>query len=180
MKISRVSKRYAKALFDEGKEKNKLDSLKDNLEELAKVYQGSDEFRSLINSPVIPEKLKKQSFTDAFRQKLDPLTFDFVLLLIESSREELLPEIINYFGQILDDYHGILRAQVFSVLPLSDDQMKSLKNKLDKMTQKNVILTQEKDASILGGFIIKINDRIIDASLKNQLDRMSEYLINTH
>lgn len=177
MKISRASKRYAQALFKEGKESDKLDSLKQDLQHIRKVYAESDEFRKLINSPVIPAQVKKRSFTDAFKDILDPLAYDFVLLLIDKGREELLSEVIDYFDKVLDDYYGILRARIFSVMPLSESQMESLKNKLDRMTNKNVILSQEKDKSILGGFIVKINDRIIDASLRNQLAQMAEYLI---
>lgn len=177
MKRSRASKRYAQALFKEGKEKNKLDFLKEDLVHLGKIYAESDEFRKLINSPVIPKEIKKKSFADAFKDILDPLTYNFVVLLIESSREELLSDVIDNFSRALDDYYGILRGKVFSVTSLSVEQLDSLKKKLDKMTDKDVILSQETDKSILGGFIVKINDRIIDASLRNQLAKMGEYLV---
>jgi len=177
VKRSRASKRYAQALFKEGKEKNKLDFLKEDLVHLGKIYAESDEFRKLINSPVIPKEIKKKSFADAFKDILDPLTYNFVVLLIESSREELLSDVIDNFSRALDDYYGILRGKVFSVTSLSVEQLDSLKKKLDKMTDKDVILSQETDKSILGGFIVKINDRIIDASLRNQLAKMGEYLV---
>ena len=180
MKGSRVSKRYAKALFKEGKEKNKLDSLRQDLDQLAKVYQESSEFRKVIDSPVIPANTKEGVFKDIFQNKIDRITFDFVLLLIRNGREHLLPEVIQFFGEILDDHQGIIRGKVYSVVSLSDDQLNELKSKLDRMTSKNVILTQSKDKSILGGFIIKINDRVIDASLRNQLSKMGEYLIEVN
>jgi F-type H+-transporting ATPase subunit delta len=180
VKGSRVSKRYAKALFKEGKEKNKLDSLRQDLDQLAKIYQKSSEFQKVIDSPVIPTNTKEAVFKDIFQNKIDRMTFDFVLLLIRNGREHLLPEVVEFFGKILDDHHGIIRGEVYSVVSLSEDQLNELKSKLDRMTNKNVILTQSKDRSILGGFIVKISDSVIDASLRNQLSKMGEYLIEAN
>lgn len=177
MKGSRVSKRYAQAIFKEGKEKNKLDSLQQDLEQLANLYHESDEFRKLINSPVIPANTKGSVFADIFQGKIDAVTFDFVQLLIRNGREYLLPEIVDSFGKILDDYKGIVRGEVQSVVRLSENQLRDLKSKLGEMTGKNVILTQTRDKKLLGGFVVKIDDRVIDASLRNQLNQMGEFLV---
>lgn len=177
MKGSRVSKRYAQALFKEGKEKNNLDSLRRDMDMLAAACQTSPEFRRLIDSPVVPRNTKEAALSDVFRNTIDAVTFNFVQLLIHNGREHLLPEVIDFFGEILDDHQGIVRGEVHSVVPLSDIQLNELKSKLNKMTGKNVILTQTKDKKLLGGFVVKINDRVIDASLRNQLSKMSEYLV---
>lgn len=176
---SRVPKRYALALFKEGKEKNKLDTLKEDLSQLSKIYEESLGFRKLIHSPVVPAKVKKEAFTDIFKNTLSNITFNFLALLISAGRENLLMDIIEYFGQTLDDFNGIVRGEVFSVVPLSEEEIKELKINLDKMTGKNVVLKQSRDESLLGGFIVKIKDRVFDASLRNQLDRMGEYLVDT-
>jgi F-type H+-transporting ATPase subunit delta len=174
---SRVSKRYAQALFKEGKEKNKLNSLGQDLDQLSRVFHKSSEFRRLIDSPIIPANTKEAAFADIFQGKIDAVTFDFVQLLIRNGREYLLPEIIDVFGKILDDYQGIIRGEVQSVVPLSEDQLDDLKSKLNEMTGKNVILTQSRDKRLLGGFVVKIEDKVIDASLLNQLSKMGEFLV---
>lgn len=177
---SRVSKRYAQALFKEGKDKDKLDSLREDLLQLAKLYEESPEFRKLVNSPVVPSKVKKESFREIFKDKLNEITFNFLELLISAGRENLLMDIIEFYGQILDDYNGIVRGEVYSVVPLSEDEIEALKKNLEKVTGKKVILSQSKDESLLGGFIVKIKDRVFDASLKNQLDKLGEYLVGAH
>lgn len=174
---SRAARRYAQALFKEAKEKDRLEPVGQDLKQIEKIYQQSPEFRQLVSSPVIPEKVKKQSVTDAFKEMLDSVTFNFLILLVEKGREALLLDIINHFNRILDEHLGIVRGQVLSVVPLSDDHLEDLKRKLDVMMGKNVILTQERDESLLGGFVVKIDDRVIDASLRNQINRMGEYLI---
>ena len=180
MRGLRVSKRYAQALFKEGKEKNKLDSLQRDMEMLAEVWQQIPEFQKLIDSPIIPRSTKEAAFSDAFQSAIDGVTFSFVQLLIHNSREHLLPDVIDFFGEILDDYNGIIRGEVQSVVPLTEVQLDELKRKLNKMTGRKVILTQTRDKKLLGGFVVKIDDRVIDASLRNQLSRMSEYLIDAH
>jgi F-type H+-transporting ATPase subunit delta len=179
VRVSRVSKRYALALFKEGKEKNKLDTLQEDLEQIAKIHEETPEFERMISSPVIPERVKEETFAAIFEDRLDPITFHFVQLLISTGREELLMDVINFFNQILDDHNGIVRGQVSSVVPFTDGQMEDLKRKLDKVIGKNVILTQVRDESLLGGFVVKINDSVIDSSLRNQLNRMGEYLMGT-
>jgi F-type H+-transporting ATPase subunit delta len=177
---SKVSKRYARALFKEGKEKDKLDVLREDLLQLEKLYEKSPEFRKLVNSPVVPSKVKKESFKEIFEGKLDKITFNFIDLLISAGRENLLMDIAEYYGQILDDHYGIVRGMVYSVLPLSEDEISELKKSLEKVTGKKVILSQSRDKSLLGGFIVKIKDRVFDASLKNQLDKLGEYLVGAH
>lgn len=177
---SRVSKRYAQALFKEGKEKGILDALREDLLQLEKLYQESLEFRKLVNSPVVPLKVKKESFKDIFEGKLNEITFSFIDLLISAGRENLLMGISEYYGQILDDHYGIVRGMVFSVLPMSEDEITELKRSLEKITGKKVILSQSRDKGILGGFIVKIKDCVFDASLKNQLDKLGEYLVGAH
>lgn len=179
MRVSRVSKRYARALFKEGKEKDKLYALREDLNQIARIYQGTPEFQRLITSPVIPAHVKKETFSVILEGRLDPITFHFVELLISAGRETLLLEVIDFFNQILDEHDGIVRGQVISVIPFSDDQLEDLKRKLDKMIGKNVILTQAQDDSLLGGFVVKINDSVIDSSLRNQLIQMGEYLTGT-
>ena len=180
MRGSRVSKRYAQALFKEGKESDRLDSLRKDMVMLAEAYHKSPEFRILIDSPIIPGNTKEAAFSEVFQEAVDTVTLDFVQLLIRNGREQLLPEVVGFFEQILDDHRGIIRGEVQSVVPLTEAQLNELKNKLNKMTGKNVILTQTKDKKLLGGFVVKINDRVIDASLRNQLSKMSEYLIDAH
>jgi len=177
VKGSRVSRRYAQALYKEGKEKNKLDSLRHDMDVLVDAHQKSPEFRRLIDSPVIPGNTKEAAFSDIFQSTIDSVTFNFVQLLIRNGRERLLPEVIDFYGEILDAHQGIIRGEVQSVVPLSEVQLNDLKSKLNEMTGKNVILTQTRDKRLLGGFVVKINDRVIDASLRNQLNKMGEFLV---
>lgn len=177
MKGSRVAKRYAQAAFETALDKKQLEIVEKDLERLAKDYADIQSFRELVDSPVIADFLKLKAFKAAYQKHLQPLTFNFVALLINKNRVAHLPQVIDNFKDLLDDHRGVLRGQVFSVVPLSDKQLKSLKISLDKETGKNVILTSHIDESLLGGFVVRLNDMVFDTSLSNKLKKLKQNLI---
>lgn len=175
---SRVSKRYARALFEFVEEGEQLEIVEKDLSELKKNYETSDEFLTLLESPVIHTSEKKRVFGDLFRKKFHTKTLNFLDLLLDKNREALLPQIIEDFLMLLDEKKGVIRGQLFTAYPFHDNQLKSLKTRLDKITGKNVILVQKVNSDLLGGFIVRMNDTVIDASLKNQLSKMWESLVS--
>ncbi len=176
---SRVARRYAQALFEVAVEKNQLTSVEVDLELLKQNYRKVEEFRTLMTSPVISNKEKQKVFTTLYKKRLQPLTFNFVSLLITKNREELLEQMFLEFADLLDEHRGIVRGEVYSVVPLSTAQISGLKKYLDKSTQKNVVLSQQIDKSLLGGFVVKINDLVYDTSLRNQLSSLRERLVQS-
>ncbi|MCB0289617.1 MAG: F0F1 ATP synthase subunit delta [Calditrichaeota bacterium] len=179
MKRSRVAKRYAQALFETALEKKQLERVEADLKLLDTEYRQSESFRQLIESPVIANPVKQQTFEVAFQQHLQPLTFRFVSLLIGKNREMHLPQIIIDFSEMLDAHRGIIRGDVYSVVPLSEGQLRELKKRLDQETGKSVILRQHIEESLLGGVMVRINDMIYDASLRNKLSKLRQNLIES-
>ena len=179
MKRSRVAKRYAKAIFEAALELKSLDQLEADFESLGKSYDESQEFRNLLNSPVVPNDTKSSVFAEIFEKRLSKAAFQFVSLLISKNREALLPQVIEDFRRLADQHRGIVRGSVHSVLPLSASQLKTLKSKMDKITGKDVVFTQEIDESLLGGVLVQIGDTVYDASLRNQLGKLRENLIQS-
>jgi len=174
---SRVAKRYALALFEAALDANKLDVVESDLHLIEQEYQQVDDFQKLINSPVISNTVKRTVITELFQNRLDAMTFDMLVLIIEKNREKYLPGVITYFRELLDAHRGILRADLYSVIPLSESQLHHLKKRLDALTGKDVIITQHIDPELLGGFRIRIKDTVFDSSLKHQLEKLRENLI---
>jgi F-type H+-transporting ATPase subunit delta len=177
--ISRVAKRYAKALFEIALEKKQLKLVEADLETLKKGYRESKEFSKVIDSPVISNQAKKQVFTEIYQRRLQKLIFNFVLLLIKKNREMLLAQVIEEFLDLSDQHHGILRGVLYSVVPLTDEQLEKLTAQLHAITGKKLIITQHEDESLLGGFVIKLQDRIYDTSLRNKLNKLRQNLIES-
>ncbi|MEJ2636301.1 MAG: ATP synthase F1 subunit delta [Calditrichia bacterium] len=174
---SRVSKRYAKALFELAREKDILTRVEDDLRGLLEEYEQSDKLQILLHSPVIQVSEKKKFLKEFFENKVHPVTFNLLLLLLEKNREGILPQIAERFMELQDEAQGILRGQLITAHPFSEKQLAEAKEKLDHLTQKNVILSQEIDAGLIGGFIIRMQDTVIDSSLRHQLSKMHESMI---
>lgn len=174
---SRVAKRYARALFEVALESKQLELVEADLKSLQESYRQSQEFSALIDSPVISTVAKQQAFSASFKKRLNDITFRFVTLLISKNREILLMQIVEEFGDLLDQHRGIVRGDVYSVTPLSEEQVKNLVAQLNRMTGKNVLITRHLDESLLGGIVIKLQDKVFDASLRNKLEKLRQTLI---
>jgi F-type H+-transporting ATPase subunit delta len=175
---TRVSRRYARALFELAQEKNQLDRIAQDLKFLENIYHESKDFTVILDSPVIHNAEKKKIFADLFEAKVHALTSHFLNLLLEKNRESLLPGIIHLFMEILDESKGIVRGQLLTAYPFTDIQLESLKSRLDRLTGKNVVLQQSIEEQLLGGFIVRMDDKVIDNSILNQLSQLRENLIS--
>jgi F-type H+-transporting ATPase subunit delta len=172
-----VAKRYARALFEVALEKKQLELVEADLRSLKESYEQSQEFSALIDSPVISTEAKQQAFSASFEKRLQDIAFRFVMLLISKNREMLLMQIVEEFGDLLDQHRGIVRGDVFSVTPLSEEQVENLVARLNRVTGKNVVITRHLDESLLGGIVIKLQDKVFDASLRNKLEKLRQNLV---
>jgi len=84
---------------------------------------------------------------------------------------------VFYYRDLLDEERGIVRGTVFTVVEMTDEQLKALNQKLNRMVGKTVVLTQKVDASLVGGFIVQIKDTVIDNSIRHQLEKLKERLV---
>ena len=175
---SKVTRRYARALFELANEKNQLTQVSDDLHTIKDICKRSEDFNRLLESPVIKTSEKRRVFLKLFEKRVYPLTYFFLELLLEKNREDMLLLIIEHFMGLLDESRGIVRGDLQTAFPFTDKQLTSLKERLDHLTGKNVVLDQNVNPGLLGGFIVKLDDTVIDTSLKNQLTKMRESMIS--
>ena len=174
---SRVTKRYAQALFEAAQESKQIDQIEKDLIFVKEIIEKSKDFSMLLLSPVIQAAEKKKIFSQLFEQKLQRLSFEFLNLLLAKGREKMLTDIIWNFLRLIDDSRGVLRGELFTAHRFSEAQIQSLRKRLDKITGKKVILSEEEDPSLIGGFVVRLDNTVIDTSIKNQLVKMREHLI---
>ncbi len=154
-----------------------LEQVESDLNAVDQLYQESEEFQQVLDSPVIGKKDKLRVIRDAFQERLHPLSLHFLEMLVEKSREGLFPAIHHRFLEMLDEAKGILRGELITAFPFTEKQLAALKKKLDSLTGMDVILTQKVEKELIGGFVIRLKDTVIDSSLKNQLLKMREKLV---
>ncbi len=173
MSTAKIANRYAVALLDLSKGQDaKRDSLSESLLELSKLYDNK-EVRKVLSSPVVGKDVLKAVFDYAL-SKLTPdksLT-DLVRLLIENRRTAIIPEIAKTFYKKLQEERGVVDATVETAVNLGSAELSEVQAKLEKMLGKKVKISTRLNPSLLGGFVIRIENNLLDMSLKTKLDHM--------
>jgi F-type H+-transporting ATPase subunit delta len=180
MNQSKISVRYAKALFALAKEDQSFDRLRQDMESLYQCIREIPELQYVIHSPVIKVNEKISLFAELFRDSYDPLTFSFIKLVIEHRREDYLAAIARYFLDLLKADQGIFSARLVTATPLDESLRQSVIRLITKKYNAKVELHEQVDDKIIGGFILRVGDQQIDASISSKLTRIKNELINTH
>ena len=175
--MSRVAIRYSKALYELALEKGILEEIENDLILIKEQINQNDEFQKYLINPLIQTKSKTKLLQKTFEGSISSLTMNFLVLTSSKKRSEYLKEIIEKFEILAMAYNGIISAQVFSAVSLNSDQTEAIRNRLEKSTGKKVQLVEIIEKSLIGGFIVKIRDSVIDYSLKRQLERLKEKMI---
>ncbi|NOG46526.1 MAG: ATP synthase F1 subunit delta [Calditrichaeota bacterium] len=176
--MSRISIRYAKALFSLAQDEKKLDTVANDLAELKELFNSNVQFKTFVLNPLLSGTKKTEVFKNLFSGKLDPLTMNFLFLLSSKKRVDVLDQILLKFDELLLSHKNQIVAEVTSPISLDDGQLDSIKSNIENITQKSVLIEAKEDSSLIGGFTVKIEDVIIDNSVRYQLSKLKEKLIS--
>lgn len=179
MKGTIVASRYAKSLLDLSIEKNILDKVNNDMVQLSEICADSTDLVSVLNNPTINAVKKSEVFTAIFKGKMEDVSLDFIQLITKNSRESLLPVIAQSFTKLYNEHNNILDVELVSVVALDDATKSKILDKVkSKFEEATIQLTETIDESIMGGFIVKIGDKQIDASIASQLTNLKSILLN--
>ncbi len=148
------------------------------LHSIEALLKESDQLRRVLENPSIPAN-SKRAVIDAITARLGTTrqVRNFVAVLTDHRRLPLFSEILKQLKQELNDRQGFAEAQVSSARPLSDPEKQMLEAEITKMTGKKVRARYEQDATLLGGAVVQVGSTIYDGSVKGQLDRIREQLV---
>ncbi|MCP3892269.1 MAG: F0F1 ATP synthase subunit delta [Desulfobulbaceae bacterium] len=170
MKQTILAKRYAKAIFTVGQEQDKHEAYNEVLQGIALLYKDTPEVSDALTNPLYPMDVKEKVMIGMVKSmEVDSVMGNFLNLLVQKKRAEILPEIAEYYKTMLDELKNISHGNVISAVELSDELKKNVQIVLEKLTGKKVELTTSVDPSILGGVIAKVGDLVLDGSIKTQL-----------
>lgn len=169
---ARIAGRYAKSLLDLCIEKNQLDNTAADMQCLHQAFTESRELRNLLSSPVVKSDAKSAVLEKVFGKSLSPFTMAFIRLLTDKRREHYLGEVAESFHRQLLAYRGIVRAEVVSAVKLDEQTRAKLLQQATLIAGCNVELTERIDAELLGGFRLKVGDRLIDGAVSSSLSQL--------
>lgn len=168
-----LSTRYAKALFELARERHALDRTADDLRRLLEAVAVEPALARVIRSPVVPRGELVAAMTAlADRLGLSPLVRHFLGLLASQRRLFALRLIAARFADMLAAHRGEVTAEVVSALPLEEAEMARLRAELEARAGKAVKLETRVDPSLLGGLVVRLGSRMIDASLRSRLKQL--------
>lgn len=177
MNESKISVRYAKALFELGKEQNMIETFIADIKVLDDLIKESAEFWLMIESPVVKTLQKRKVIKQIFTDKVNNLTLNFLDLVLKNRREIYLKDISRNFQALCRKNMGILSATLTSASKVADDSKVKLVELMEKSFNSKIELTEIIDEEIIGGFIIRLEDQQLDASVANQLNQIKRELL---
>ncbi len=179
MHSTKAARRYATALLEVAKERNELDEILDDITLIRNTMEGSKELVTFVKSPIIKFDDKVAVLEELFFNNLQEATRLFIKLLARKDRINMLVDVVNAFVAKYKEHAGIITIDVFVAEELNEGQRESLHRTLEKKTQKKVELNLTLDESLKGGMSVRIDDTVIDGTVKHQLAKLEESLLST-
>ena len=177
MATSRIATRYSSSLLDLAKSGNKLDAVKDDMDVIVKIYTESKDLRSLLNNPIVKIEDKKAVLAKVFAGT-DDTTRDFIGSLTDKRREGELANVATNFISSYNEMKGITSATVVTATALTGDALANMKSYVSTLLGKaDINLTNDVDPTIIGGIIIKHEDKLLDKSVSKELREIRKQLI---
>lgn len=175
--IEIASKRYSQSLFDAALDQNNLDLVFEELAGLKEVIEGNQAFFKVLEYPFITLDEKLKIINEVFSKSFNSIICDFLKVLIEKDRINILNEILKDFEELYYDYKKLLKVHVTTAFELKEDYREKLVLKLKEVFKEDIVLEVSIDPTIVGGLLIRAKDKIIDATVKGKLDRMKDNLL---
>ena len=174
---SKIAAPYSRALFDFSVEKNIMHQITADFQNLDSFLDEATELTKYLNSPIVNQEAKREILTRILHSQLNAETFKFLMVLINRDRINLLKPIISNYLDLVYETASIKMIEVSTAFPFTNLQKNSLIQKLKELTKaREIRLVITVDANLIGGFLIKTDSKVIDFTLKNQLQNLAKHL----
>ena len=174
-----LAKRYAAALLAALEKDGNVEEAESNLLALKEVYEKLPAFRQTLTQPRLTRETRKAFLRRAFEGKVGKSFLEFLDLLVEKKRTDLLPDIADAFDRLADASRGVVRVKARTFRPLDNPGRAALKKKLTTITGKKVDIEETVDPTLKGGMLVQIGDTVIDGSVAGHLKELRERLTRT-
>ena len=178
MDQSRIAVRYAKALFELALEKKLVERVKADTDLVAQVCS-LPEMAQVAESPVIKPSAKAKAYSSIFSGKVDALTLNFLQMVVANRRESQIPAMCRNFASRYYEYANIRQVYVATAAPIDAKTAEKLRKTIAEMCKAEVELTTSDDAALIGGFVLRIGDQQLDASVSSKLKNVKQKFTQT-
>ena len=177
MSLQTVARRYAAALADVAIERHEEREVQRELDYWASMIEANPQLKEVMANPTVAYDQKRKVLEDLIsRSRVRETTSSFLRVLLKNQRLSQLREVVDRFGQVLDERSGVIAASVTTARPISEELRNALQQTLAEATGKKVRLSFTTDETIIGGLVARIGSTIFDGSVQGHLERLSEEL----
>jgi F-type H+-transporting ATPase subunit delta len=175
MNDSKISVRYSRALFQSALEKNILDSVNKDMILISEVCKLA-ETKDFLRSPIIIPSKKTEIFHNILGENVEKITMSLIDLVVKNGRESYLPAIARVFIHETLKHKGITKSILTTAVEVDEKVRQKIISMISDVFKTRVELEEVIDAQIIGGFVLRIDDNYIDASVRNKLNKIKKEL----
>jgi F-type H+-transporting ATPase subunit delta len=173
----KIAAPYARALFDFSVKQNIMHQVTADFQNLEIFLNETSELTDYLNNPIVSQAAKHEILTKTLQSQINSETFKFLLVLVDRNRINLLQPVITRYLELVYETASIKMIEVVTAFPFTNLQKNTLIKKLKELTNaREIRLEITVDSSLIGGFLIKTESKIIDFSIKNQLENLAKHL----
>nr|WPV76395.1 CF1 delta subunit of ATP synthase [Naviculales sp.] len=174
---SKIAAPYARALFDFSVEKNIMHQITADFQNLETFLDETPELTEYLSNPLVSKDAKREILTKTLKSQVNTETFKFLMVLVDRDRINLLQSIIANYLELVYETASIKTIEVSTAFPFTNLQKNTLIQKLKELTNaREIRLIINVDPSLIGGFSIKTESKVIDFTVKNQLQKLAKHL----
>ena len=174
---SKIAVPYARALFDFSVEKNIMHQITADFQNLEIFLNKSSDFTDYLNNPIVSQDRKREILTKTLKSQVNTETFKFLMVLVNRDRINLLNSVIANYLELVYETASIKTIEVLTAFAFTNLQKNTLIQKLKELTNaREIRLVITVDPSLIGGFLIKTESKVIDFTVKNQLQQLAKHL----
>lgn len=172
-----VAKRYASALFEAGIDLEKTKEFNQELDFLREVFESEEKLLQILHHPKITESEKVSLIDNLFKGRISQELINFLYILIDKRREGHILEIIEEYKKMFNKHENIISVTAITAVPMEENSKTKLITVLQEKFKKTIELTNNIDEKIIGGVLLKVEDKLIDGTLKGQLESMGRAIM---
>ena len=174
---SKIAAPYARALFDYSVEQNVLHQITADFQNLDIFLKNTPKLVEYLNNPVVSQRAKQEILEKTIKSQINTDTFNFLGVLISRDRISLLQSVIDSYLELVYETASIKMIEVATAFPFTNAQKNELVKKLKQLTNaREIRLVITVDPNLIGGFLIKTESKVIDFTVKTQLQNLAKHL----
>jgi len=175
--MSRAAVRYAKAILELANQNGTIEKVNSDMTLMQDAWKQSKDLQMFLTNPVIKQEMKRNALLEVFPQAQKETNALFELLY-QNKRFDILFAVTQKFQDLLLAQNGIVKATITTAIPMTAELEKQVLEKAKQMTSHQVVLDHKVDESIIGGFILRVGDQQLNASVASRLQEIKREIIN--